>query len=89
MGVHAICHDQNTIYIDSELCDGGELNDRLEKLKKFTETKAAYIIKQILSGINYMHILGVMHRDLKPENILMNSKNLDDLEIKLTDFGFA
>ena len=36
-----------------------------------------------------MHNMGIMHCDLKPENILMESKSLDNLEIKLTDFGFA
>jgi len=34
-----------------------------------------------------MHLNKVMHRDIKPENILIDS--LDDLYIKLTDFGFA
>jgi len=28
-----------------------------------------------------------VHRDIKPENILINNKK--NLEIKLTDFGFA
>lgn len=30
-----------------------------------------------------------MHRDLKPENILLESDEVDDLDIKLSDFGFA
>lgn len=34
-----------------------------------------------------MHKKGIVHRDIKPENILMDS--IDDLYIKLTDFGFA
>ena len=34
-----------------------------------------------------MHKINIVHRDLKPENILMDS--LDDLSVKLTDFGFA
>ena len=38
-------------------------------------------------ALNYMHKKKIVHRDLKPENILI--ENLENLEIKLTDFGFA
>jgi calcium-dependent protein kinase len=34
-----------------------------------------------------MHKNSIAHRDIKPENILIES--VDDLYIKLTDFGFA
>ena len=36
-----------------------------------------------------MHKLNIVHRDLKPENLLMTSKDEDDLDVKITDFGFA
>ena len=36
-----------------------------------------------------MHKKNISHRDLKPENILLESKKLDDLEVKIADFGFA
>ena len=34
-----------------------------------------------------MHGRNIVHRDIKPENILL--ANMEKLEIKLTDFGFA
>ena len=34
-----------------------------------------------------MHKENYVHRDIKPENILLESR--EDLNIKLTDFGFA
>ena len=34
-----------------------------------------------------MHKANIVHRDIKPENILIDS--MDDLYIKLTDFGFS
>lgn len=37
--------------------------------------------------MNYLHTHDIVHRDIKPENILIS--NIDNLEIKLTDFGFA
>ena len=36
-----------------------------------------------------MHKRNIVHRDIKPENILLESKDLNDLRVKITDFGFA
>lgn len=36
-----------------------------------------------------MHKQNISHRDLKPENILLESKDPDNLEIKISDFGFS
>jgi serine/threonine protein kinase len=30
-----------------------------------------------------------INRDIKPENILLESDNVDELNLKITDFGFA
>jgi serine/threonine protein kinase len=58
-------------------------------MKKFTEKDVANICLQILRGLNYMHKKNIVHRDIKPENILLASKDVDNLELKITDFGFA
>lgn len=42
-------------------------------------------MKQIFEGVAHIHSQGVVHRDLKPENILLD----DNLNVKITDFGFA
>ncbi|XP_022108214.1 mitogen-activated protein kinase 4-like [Acanthaster planci] len=41
---------------------------------------------QLLRGIKYLHSANVLHRDLKPENLLIN---LEDLVLKIGDFGMA
>ena len=63
--------------------------DRIIKLKSFNEQKAAFVIQQILLALNYIHSNNIMHRDLKPENILLESDDLKNLNLKLSDFGFA
>ena len=67
--------DNKNHYIITELLNGGELFDAIIKFKKFNEKKAAYIMKQILSALNYLHSKGVVHRDIKPENILIQKLN--------------
>lgn len=70
----------------TELCQGGELFDKIIGEKKFTENKAAETMKQILGAVNYLHSKNIAHRDLKPENILYES-NKPNAEMKIVDFG--
>jgi calcium-dependent protein kinase len=84
--VHEILEDDGHYYIISELMNGGELYDRILKMKKFTEKDVATICIQILRGLNYMHKKNIVHRDIKPENILLASKEIENLELKITDF---
>ena len=42
-------------------------------------------MKQILTGMAFVHKQKICHRDLKPENILMNEEGI----VKICDFGSA
>lgn len=50
-----------------------------------SETEAHYYFAQIVSGLDYMHKLGIAHRDIKPENMLLDVQN----RLKIVDFGLS
>jgi len=87
MRIYELLNDDKFYFIVSEYLRHGELYDFIIKRGTITESEVKTIIKQLFMAINYMHLNKIMHRDIKPENILIDS--LDDLYIKLTDFGFA
>ena len=70
-------------FLTLELMRGGELFDRIQQLKSFSEAMAADITYQALSALGYMHGQGIVHRDLKPENLLLQDESADS-PIKIT-----
>ena len=89
-------------YLVMEYCNGGGLSDCLDKYKKkfkkpFPEETVQYLMRQIISAINYLHKKGILHRDIKLDNILLNYENEEDrknnniqkAQVKIIDFGFA
>ncbi|XP_054809046.1 CDPK-related kinase 5 [Prosopis cineraria] len=83
------CEDQDNVYIVMELCEGGELLDRiLSRGGKYSEDDAKAVMIQILNVVAFCHLQGVVHRDLKPENFLFTSKD-ENSELKAIDFGLS
>ncbi|KAG0490032.1 hypothetical protein HPP92_006895 [Vanilla planifolia] len=82
--------DENYVYIVMELCEGGELLDRIlaKKDSRYTEKDAAIVVRQMLKVAAECHLHGLVHRDMKPENFLFKS-NKDDSPLKATDFGLS
>jgi len=75
-------------FISMELLEGVNLREWMNAKRKRGEEieidETIRIIKQVCEGLNYAHKYTV-HRDIKPENIMV----LDNLKIKITDFGIA
>lgn len=75
-----------TAYVFLELCDGGELFDRLTDFGRVPEPNAAVYMRGLLTGLRHLHNRGVIHRDVKLENALLSE---DGCTVKLADFGLA
>jgi len=88
---YELIEDDSAFYIITDLCQGGDMLDELDKLEEsggfLKEEDAAVLVNNILSCINYCHQKGLCHRDLKLENILLHDS--DYRHLKIIDFGLA
>lgn len=92
-----VCEDAEYLHIVTDLCEGGELFDKLAERRSrggdgrapcFAEDEAARILRQLLLAVSHMHERGVVHRDIKPENIVFEAASSNS-PIKIIDFGLA
>lgn len=83
--LYEIIESENELFLIMEYARGGELFEFIVSHKRVREKEAARFLHQILSGVEYLHKLGICHRDLKPENLLMDDYN----NIKIVDFGLS
>lgn len=49
------------------------------------ESEAAFFLRQVLAGVEYMQAHNVIHRDLKLGNLFLSRR----MAIKIGDFGLA
>ncbi|KAL2662511.1 hypothetical protein AAZX31_02G046200 [Glycine max] len=82
--------DDSYVFIVMELCEGGELLDRIlaKKDGRYTEKDSAVVVRQMLKVAAECHLHGLVHRDMKPENFLFKSIK-EDSPLKATDFGLS
>uniref|UniRef100_A0A8C2IUL1 Death associated protein kinase 2 n=1 Tax=Cyprinus carpio TaxID=7962 RepID=A0A8C2IUL1_CYPCA len=87
--LHDVYENRTDMVLILELVSGGELFDFLAQKESLSEEEATEFIKQILSGVQYLHSKKIAHFDLKPENIMLLDNNIQRPRIKLIDFGLA
>ncbi|XP_061536868.1 mitogen-activated protein kinase kinase kinase kinase 5-like isoform X6 [Phycodurus eques] len=75
----------NKLWICMEFCGGGSLQDVYSVTGPLSEAQIAYVCREMLQGVDYLHSQRKMHRDIKGANILLN----DHGEVKLADFGIS
>lgn len=76
---------ETKMWIVLEYCGGGSCSDFLKCFRKLSEDATAYIIRDVLQGLDYLHSQNTVHRDVKLANILMT----DEGAVKLADFGVS
>ncbi|VUZ42834.1 unnamed protein product, partial [Hymenolepis diminuta] len=81
--LYLCCREQKISFV-MELCSCNVryLTDRYELLR---DGHRKSVMRQLLTGLAFMHRHGVIHRDIKPENLLISK----DGTVKIGDFGMA
>jgi serine/threonine protein kinase len=87
--LHDCFQSKDKVYLQMEYLEGGELFDRIVNLGFYSEDHARKVVTNLVSAVGYLHDQNIVHRDLKPENLLLVSTRLEEIEIKLADFGFS
>nr|VZH92790.1 unnamed protein product [Spirometra erinaceieuropaei] len=77
--------DSNYVYLVLEVCHNGELQAYIRQNGPVSEDVARHYMKQIISGLLYLHSHHILHRDLTLANILLTK----DMKVKIADFGLA
>ncbi|KAF2896488.1 hypothetical protein ILUMI_09691 [Ignelater luminosus] len=85
VGFYGFFEDSYNVYIVLELCRRRSMMELHKRRKTVTEPETRFYMKQILSGVHYLHHSKIIHRDLKLGNLFLN----DELQVKIGDFGLA
>lgn len=77
------CTPSNQLVVCTELCSRGCLKQNLEKTNDMI--LRIRFAKDIIAGLNWLHVNRVVHRDLKPANLLVR----EDYSVVVADFGLS
>ena len=73
------------VWMVMEFVEGGPLTDLVGVGKSWKESHIAYVCREMLKALAFVHSQHRLHRDIKSDNVLVDT----DGNIKLADFGFA
>ncbi|CAG9533857.1 unnamed protein product [Cercopithifilaria johnstoni] len=76
---------RDRLWIVMEYCSGGSLQDIYHMTGPLSELQIAFVCRETLKGLHYLHSKGMVHRDIKGANILLTHSG----DVKLADFGIA
>ncbi|KAF9930858.1 hypothetical protein FBU30_011147 [Linnemannia zychae] len=74
------------IYLVIEYMEGGEVRWKdSNDIPVLPLQDARTIFRDVVLGLEYLHMQGIIHRDIKPANLLLSS----DGSVKISDFGVS
>ncbi|XP_025099125.1 serine/threonine-protein kinase ULK4-like isoform X3 [Pomacea canaliculata] len=82
---HEWYETSNHLWLVVELCTGGSLADILTQDLYLPESSIRDFGLHLVTGLHYIHSLGILFHDLQPSKILMDSSGV----LKYADFGLA
>ncbi|MFZ1323053.1 MAG: serine/threonine-protein kinase [Ignavibacteria bacterium] len=85
INIYDFLEDEEQFYIVAEFVEGKPLDYMISNNMLSSTEQKIQLFKQILKGIGYAHISGVVHRDIKPSNVMIQN----DEAAKILDFGIA
>jgi len=85
MNCYEFFETEKAWYLITEYCSNGSLFDYISKCESLYEHEAIEFFRQLISGVECLHKMGICHRDLNTQNILLD----DDYNIKIADFGIS
>ena len=83
---------QLNLYIQMACYETDTLKEFLERRNSISRSENLSIVKQLLSGLAYVHHCGLIHRDLKPPNIFLiydGKRKSQNIRVLIGDFGLA
>jgi serine/threonine protein kinase len=78
-------HDDNFMYLVLDLCEETLKEHVYSQTAQHLKKQGPRLIKEILTGLEFLHSLGILHRDLKPTNVLVDVEG----HMRLADFGVS
>lgn len=68
-----------------EYCANGDLYDLIHSTTQVSAVDVWHIAREMQSGLEFAHRMGIYHRDIKPENVLFTEYG----QVKLCDWGLS
>lgn len=85
LNLHLVHDNDQFVFVQSQYCFQGNLNDRLKVTTFMNEIRILEIMKQLFQALQYLHDHGIAHCDIRPESLLFSARGT----LKVANFGCA